>query len=94
MVLSRQNVGTLVRGAEAFRASLPKGETMKIKLIRAAVVDCVTHPAGTVLEVNEGEGRLLLSRGKAEAFVEPKPKAKKAPANKMVDVDELETRDQ
>lgn len=92
MVLSRQNVGALVRGAETPRVSFPKGEKMKIKLIRAAVVDCVTHPAGTVLEVNEGEGRLLVSRGKAETFIEPKLKAKKAPENKMVDVDELETR--
>lgn len=66
---------------------------MQIKILKTTVADGKVCAAGTVQDLADNTGRFLINTGRAEAYEAPaKPRAKKAPENKMVDVDELETR--
>ena len=64
---------------------------MKIKLVQPAVVDCVTHPKGATLEVPDDLAARFIAQGKAEQVV-AKARAKKAPTNRMVEPEDIDTR--
>lgn len=69
---------------------------MDIKLLKTTVVGGKACVIGAVVDATDREGRFLINIGKAVAYTAPKakkePAKKKAPANKSVSVDELETR--
>jgi hypothetical protein len=67
---------------------------MHIKIIKTTVVGGKVRRAGDVVEASYMDGRFLIARGKAEVHTPPKkpPAKKKAPVNKAVAVDALETR--
>ena len=67
---------------------------MNIKLLSATVVAGQGYAAGSKVDAPDSEARFLIARGKAEPYTAPKkPTAKKkAPANKQVSTDDLETR--
>lgn len=70
---------------------------MKLKLLRASVVDCITYPAGEEIDVNDSEARQMIAIGKAEEYTETPKKAKRAtkksPSNRMVEESEIVNRD-
>jgi hypothetical protein len=67
---------------------------MKIKMLKSTNCDGKPAPAGKVIEASTKDGRFLINTGMAVEHIEavkPKPKAKKAPVNRMTEVSE--TRD-
>jgi hypothetical protein len=67
---------------------------MQIKMLKSTNCDGQPAPAGKVIDASAKDARFLINSGMAVAHVEtvkPKPKAKKAPVNRMDDVSE--TRD-
>jgi len=67
---------------------------MKIKILKATICDGKPCKAGTTVNASDKDGRFLINTGRAvlsEAKEKPSAK-KKAPVNKQVSTDELETR--
>jgi len=68
---------------------------MKIKILKATSCGGKVRKVGATVDASDRDGRLLIGLGKAEeAKNAPKkePAKKKAPSNKKVSVDSLETR--
>jgi hypothetical protein len=68
---------------------------MYIKLMRGTFVNGKRCRAGDTVETTDKDGRYLINSGFAEESAKPKKPAakKKAPVNKAVPVEDIETRD-
>lgn len=71
-------------------------KTMKIQIIGGTVVNGKIRNHGEVVEVTDRDARFLITLNKAKKYVEPKPvrrpRARRAPVNRMIDESEVDTR--
>jgi hypothetical protein len=64
---------------------------MKIKILKATPCGGKVRKAGATVDASTSEGRLLVNLGKAEEVGKKNP-SNKAPANKALSTEDLETR--